>query len=404
MDEPVLALADVIADPDGALKAARERGPISATELGPIVLRHEAVRAMLQDPRMQPSFSTFLEQMGITSGAFHQWMSGSPLDMEGDEHRRWRQLMARTFTPRSVERLLPFLRAESHRLIDSFPAGGTCDFVDAFARRLPSLGLCELIGVPIQDRDRFSSLADTIGLGFNLILLPIRIGDIDAATTELLEYARGLVLARRSAPRDDLVTRVAQAASEEKGISEDLVVGSIAGLVFAGHETTKNQLGWMVAVLSEVPAQWAAVRADPSRAALVIEEVLRFRSAATSIARVLREDLDLFGVKLAKGTQLVGSLWSANRDAVEFPNPDAFDPEKNRSGVHIAFGHGVHHCLGAALARAELREALVALTERLECPTLLPGATFLPPVGINGPTTLPIAFSRRTGRASEALR
>lgn len=395
MADTVIALSDFVADPDGTLRAARERTTVAQTELGPIVVRHEAVRVMLSEPRLRPSFSSFLEQMGISAGPFYQWMSGSPLDMEGDEHRRWRQLMARTFTPRSVERLRPFLRGESHRLIDSFPSEGRCDFVDAFARKLPSLGLCELIGVPTEDRVRFASLADTIGLGFNLILLPTRIADIDAATTELLEYARGLVAARRADPRDDLVTRVAQAADEEEGIGEDLVVGSIAGLVFAGHETTKNQLGWMIAVLSRAPAEWGKVRADPTRAASAVEEVLRFRSAATSAARVTTEDMELFGEKLPKGTQVVGSLWSANRDKDEFPNPDVFDPDTNRKGVQIAFGHGVHHCLGAALARAELQEALVALTARIDCPTLEEGASFLPPVGINGPLTLPIAFTAR---------
>jgi cytochrome P450 len=172
-------------------------------------------------------------------------------------------------------------------------------------------------------------------------------------------------------------------------------VGSIAGLVFAGHETTKNQLGWMIAVLSRAPGEWDKVRADPARAASVVEEVLRFRSAATSAARVTTEDMELFGETLPKGTQIVGSLWSANRDKDEFPNPDAFDPDANRKGVQIAFGHGVHHCLGAALARAELQEALVALTERIECPKLEEGASFLPPVGINGPLTLPIAFTPR---------
>lgn len=394
MDDHVIALADFIADPDGTLRSARERTTVAQTELGPIVVRHEAVRAMLQDPRLRPSFTSFLHQMGISSGAFYEWMSGSPLDMEGDEHRRWRQLMARTFTPKSVERLRPFLRSESHHLIDAFPSNGRCDFVEAFARKLPSLGLCELIGVPQEDRPHFSTVADTIGLGFNLMLLQSRIADIDAATLELLDYARSLVSRRLDQPRDDLVSRLAQAAREES-IEEDRVVGSVAGLVFAGHETTKNQLGWMILVLSGVPAEWDSVSKAPGRAPLVVEEVLRFRSAATSVARVTTDDMELFGTKLAKDTQIVGSLWSANRDKDVFAAPDAFDPEKNRSGVQIAFGHGAHHCLGAALARAELQEALVALTERLECPKVEAGASFLPPVGINGPTALPIAFAPR---------
>jgi cytochrome P450 len=157
----------------------------------------------------------------------------------------------------------------------------------------------------------------------------------------------------------------------------------------------------MIAVMSKVPAEWDKVVSDPARAVAAVEEVLRFKSAATSLARVTTEDMELFGLKLAKGTQIVGSLWSANRDKAAFPNPDAFDPDENKSGVQIAFGHGVHHCLGAALARAELQEALTVLAQRIECPRVLDGATFLPPVGINGPVTLPIEFTARTVRSDQ---
>src|SRR5260221_6645047 len=106
-----LTLAEIIADPDAALGRAREAGAVIETDMGPIVVRYEAVRSMLQEPGLRPSFTRFLEQMGITSGPFYDWMKLSPLDMEGDVHRQWRQLMVRTFTPRSVERLRPFLRA-----------------------------------------------------------------------------------------------------------------------------------------------------------------------------------------------------------------------------------------------------------------------------------------------------
>jgi cytochrome P450 len=226
-------------------------------------------------------------------------------------------------------------------------------------------------------------------------MLPTRIADVDAAIVQLREYCGDLIAERRRAPRDDLVTRLAQAADQIGGLDEDYVRGTLAGLVFAGHETTKNQLGWMVAVLSDVPAEWDRVCAEPERARDVIEEVLRFRSAATSVSRITDAPIELFGVPIAAGTQLLGSLWSANRDGAAFARPDAFDVEANRAGVQIAFGQGAHHCLGAALARAELQEALVALSARLHCPRLLPGATYLPALGITGPMTLPIAFESR---------
>ena len=395
MADPTLSFEDLLANPDEALARAREGGPIAVSDLGPVAVRHHAVRETLQDTRLRPSFSRFLQQLGVTSGPFFDWMSGSPLDMGGDEHRRWRKLVERTFTPRSVERLRPFLRAEAHRLIDAFAPRRHCDFVEEFARQLPSLGLCELIGVPVRDRARFALWADTVGLGFNFALVAPRIVDIDAAITALLEYAQELIELRLTSPEDDLVTRLARAAKEE-GVSEVLVRGTVAGLVFAGHETTKNQLGWMIALLTSAPALWDEIGKEPQKARAVVEEVLRLRSAATSVVRLALEDVEIAGHRIAAGSTVVASLWSANRDSSEFPRAGEIDPSANGIGVQLAFGHGAHHCLGAALARAELQESLIALTERLACPILGDGATYAPPVGITGPLTLPITVRERS--------
>lgn len=360
-----------------------------------MLVRHAAVRALGQSDKARPAFTRVLMQLGITSGPFFEFMKISPLDMEGDDHRVWRQLMTRTFTPRSVEKLRPFVRGEATRLVDAMLPLGRCDFIDAFARKLPAAGLCELIGVPVADRERFSGWADTIGFGFNIVLLPTKIGDVDAALVQLLSYADELIAARRSAPKDDLVTRIAQAVDEEAGLDEEVIRASIAGLVFAGHETTKNQLGWMIAALSEAPQEWDRVAKEPERARDVIEEVLRFRSTATSFGRLALEDIELFGEKIEKGSTVIASIWSANRDAEEFPKPDEFAVDENREGVQLAFGQGAHHCLGAALARAELQESLIVLAQRMCCPKIEPGAEFLPPIGINGPSKLPISFTPR---------
>jgi cytochrome P450 len=395
MTDGQIALLDLLTDPDSVLARAREKGPFVQTELGTLVVQHEAVRAISQSDKLRPAFSLVLEQFGVSSGAFYDWIRDSPLDMEGPQHRLWRQLMLRTFTPKSVERLRPFLRAEADALIDAFLPAGRCEFIGAFARKLPSTGLCELIGVPHEDRDSFSGWADTIGLGFNMAVLPSRIADVDAALVSLLAYADELIAARRRDPKDDLVTRLAQSVNEAQGITEDMIRVSVSGLVFAGHETTKNQLGWMIAILSEVPSEWDRVALEPARAADVIEEVLRFRSTAANIGRLALEDVEICGERIAKGSSLLASLWSANRDARAFPEPDRIAVDANRDGVQIAFGQGAHHCLGAALARAELQESLIALAQRMTCPKLEPGAEYLPPIGINGPTALPISFSAR---------
>ncbi len=395
MSDAAFSIAELLADPDAGLERIRNHGPVVPMDMGLMVVEYEALRDALGDARLKPNFADFLTQLGVTSGPFFDWMSMSPLNMDGAEHRAWRQLMKKTFTPKSVEQTRPFVKSQSEELADALASLGHCDFVDAYARRLPSLGLCELIGVPPEDRDRFCGWADTIGLGFNLLMAAQEIDKIDDAITHLLDYAGQLVEKRLADPRDDFVTRLAQAASEE-GVDAGLVRGSVAGLVFAGHETTKNQLGWMIAVLAEIPNEWNGVAKDPSRARDMIEELLRFRAAVTSLGRTAIEDLEIAGQPIPKGSRIIGSLATANRDRKAFPNPDEFDPEANKKNAQMAFGHGAHFCLGAALARLELQESLVALSARIECPKVEEGATWLPPIGINGPLTLPIRFAARS--------
>lgn len=393
-----VSVSELAADPDGFLKRAHtgSRCPFAHTDIGPMALTHEAVRGLVHSRKLRPAFTKVLELAGVTGGAFFDWMSRSALDMDGDEHRIWRRLMSRTFTPHNVEQLRPTLRRESETLAVSLAQKTHAEFIAEYARILPAIGLCELVGVPTRDRTVFCDWADTIGLGFNFTLVGSRIHEIDAALTSLLDYAQRLVDARRKDPHDDLISRLIRAADEERTLDPVMVRDSVAGLVFAGHETTKNQLGWMlISVVSEAPAEWDRVASDPSRARAVVEEVLRFRSAVTSLGRMATEDVELFGMQIPTGTSVVGSLWAANRDPAEFPVPHGFDVDANAGGSHVAFGQGPHHCLGAALARAELQESLISLTRRLECPRLEPGATFLPPFGITGPLTLPISYRAR---------
>jgi cytochrome P450 len=388
-----LEIADALADPFGTLKRARAAGAVVDGEGGAIVTRHDEMRALLTDARLRASFTDFLRTFGVTQGPFYDWMACSPLNKDGADHLRWRALMSRTFTPRSVERLRPFLRQTAHELIDAFAARGRCDFMAAFADQYPSLGLCELIGVPADDRDRFRGWADTIGLGFSP-LVAMHIEAVDAALVQLLAYTAELAARRRQQPRDDLVSRLAVAARED-GWSDDEVRSFIAGLVFAGHETTKNQLGWMITVLAERPEVWDAVAAGVTPVADVVEEVLRYRSAVSGVGRTVAEAVPVGDQRLEAGERLFLSAWSANHDERVYPHPERLDPAQSAVAPHLAFGHGAHHCLGAALARAELQEALAALAGRLHCPAVEDGAVWRPPLGINGPERLPIAFAAR---------
>lgn len=395
-----LDFAAMLADPIAELERARRTGWLGETELGAVgVLTYERARELLTDGRFKSGFVDFMRTMGVTSGPFFEWMAISPLNRDGADHARWRQLMAKVFTPRNVERLRPFLAAAAHELIDGFAARGRAEFMAEFADAYPSLGLSELIGVPAADRDRFRQWANTIGLGFSPVSMAAHIGEIEEALERLLEYAGALAATRRADPRDDLVTRIARAADEEGGWSDFEVRSFIAGLVFAGHETTKNQLGWMVALLAERPDVWDAVARGELTAAEVVEEVMRLRGAATNVGRTLSEPVEIAGEKLDGGTRVLFSLWSANRDETVYPAANELAPREHADVPHLGFGHGPHFCLGAALARAELQEALLALTARIGCPALEPGAVWKPPIGITGPEVLPIRFTAVAQRA-----
>jgi cytochrome P450 len=394
MSRPRLELAEVLTDPFGTLKRIRGAGWIADSDFSVGVLTYDAVRDLLTNPSLQANFPQFLRSFGVSSGPFYEWMAMSPLNRDGQDHVRWRSLMSRTFTPRRVEQIRPFLVTAAHELIDAFAPRGRCEFMGEFADAYPSLGLCELIGVPKEDRDRFRGWANTIGLGFNPVVLAARIQEVDAALVALVDYTGALAEKRRADPRDDLVTKIAQAAQED-GWSVDETRGAIAGLVFAGHETTKNQLGWMIAVLADHPDVWDAVAAGDTAPADVIEELMRFRSAVSGVGRTVAQPVERDGERLEPGTNVFLSLWSADADEAAFPKAETFAPAANRETPHMAFGHGSHFCLGAALARAELQEGLAALAKRITCPKVGDGATWKPAAGINGPDMLPITFDAR---------
>lgn len=394
-------LATFLADPLGTLASGRRDGwywPSGMGLPGMTLLHYEDVRTILRDDRFQADFTEMLRAMGIGSGSFYEWMAKSPLDKHGDELRSWRQLVTRTFTPRSVEHLRPFLQRSAGELTDSFVTDGSCEFVGQFADVYPSLGLCELIGVPLSDRDWFRSWANTIGLGFNMLTVAQNIAAIDAALDDLLEYTTRLVALRREDPHDDLVTRLAHtAAAEDAPYSDEQVTGAVAGLVFAGHETTRNQLGWMVLMLADHPEVWDGLAVDDSDLGAVVEEVLRLRSAVTMVSRTASETVEHRGLTIEAGTRLFFSLTSADQDEGVFATPESFDPAANRGAAHVAFGFGAHHCIGAALARAELQESLRVLTKRISCPVIGEGVGMrdFDFIGITGPDRLPITFTPR---------
>jgi cytochrome P450 len=390
-----LDLVDFAADPMGTLARSRVQGSVVRTEDGTaMVIDQEQVRALLADPRLQVNFVEMIELLGVTGGAFHDWMAYSPLNNEGEDHRRWRAFMNRTFTPGRVRDVQPFLAAEADRLVSDLAAAGDVELMADFADVLPALGLCELIGVPAEDREHFAALAHTIGYGFRPLQLLDHLAEVDDAVTQLLAYCAALLEQRRVDPRDDLVSHMATTGAEA-GYGPEECAGFLAGLVFAGNDTTRNQIGWMVAVLADRPDLWDAIGSGEVAVDAAVEELMRYRSAAPAVPRRATEPVDLAGDTLAAGTPVLLSLWGADSDPAAYPAASELDPVANAGIAHLGFGHGPHHCLGAALARVELQESLRALCQQLDPPQVREPIEWSLPIGINGPTRVPLRVRSR---------
>jgi cytochrome P450 len=372
-----------------AVHAAREAWWYARTPLGYAVLRYDEVAALLRDRRLRQGGVESLAAQGITEGLLADWMRMSLLNLEGEPHARLRRLVSQAFTPRAVDALRPVMRAVTHELIDGFAAAGACEFMAAFADPYPSRIIGELLGIPRERYPQFHGWATDLGLLFSYAVAEHR-PRIEAALLGLAACVDDLLAARRATPGPDLIS--ALIAAEEAGdrLSDTELRVLVTGLVFAGQDTTRNQLGGALATFLAHPAQWARLAEEPALAARAVEEVMRVRPAVPSIWRVATEEFDFEGLRIPAGTFLSLFVASANTDPRVF-GTGGFDISVERP-AQLTFGGGLHACLGAPLARLEMAEALPILAARLRAPELAGDVPWRPALGICGPVALPIRF------------
>ena len=318
------------------------------------------------------------------------------INMDGDEHRRLRSLVARAFTPRSVAALAPAIEAQAEALCASLQPGD--DFMAGFARQLPARSLCALTGIPDADRQRFIAWIDLLEAQASpealLRMSRSESEQLLAAQLEFDAYCLGLIRGRRSHPQDDLVSRLVREAEGE--FDDGILAGVIGDLIFAGNNPMRNGLGLMVMTLADLPEVWERTASEPEFAGRVVEELLRLESPAPGPVRRAACPVAHRGHTFAEGAVLALSIWSSNRDERLWgETADRFDAEREHSGEHLSFGHGAHYCLGASLAREELRAALVVLTHRLTRLRLVAPPEMHLPGGIYGPRRLLVEFERR---------
>ncbi len=372
--------------------AAQEKNWYAESPVGLLVLRYAEAQDLLRDKRMDHNGKGYLEMNGIFAGPVYDWFVPMIVNHDGPAHRRLRGLVNKAFTPRMINDLRPFIRTTAEVLADELATADVCEFVEDFGTRLPLAVMCHLLGVPPEDYDTFRVWTADIGLVFSIALggdIPAR---VETAVVGLDDYADALMNAKKTEPGDDLISALLAVHECDGQVSWAELRNLIVTLVFAAHDTTRHQLGNAMVAFSGHHDQWAMLAANPRLADQAVEEIMRWCPSASTVYRFAAEDFDYGGLHLPKGTFLSMCVPVAQRDPRVFRNGSSFDITATREAPPLQFGAGPHHCLGAALARAELSEALPVLAGRLGPPSIAGPLAWRPAMGIYGSDSLPLRF------------
>ncbi|MFH9089685.1 cytochrome P450 [Streptomyces sp. NPDC017673] len=376
----------------------RAAGPVHRALLpsgieGWLVVGYDEARAALTHPALLKDPVPAAEALTAAGYVLNQpgvGLGGQMLEADPPEHTRLRRLVSAAFTPRRTAALAPRVEQIAHGLIDALPPSGETDLIDSFTAPLPVTVIAELLGIPTADRADFRAWSSKA--------LEVGTDGHREAVAGLHRLLGRLIADKRREPADDLLSALVAARDEEDGrLSEEELVGTALLLVVAGHETTVNLLGNGVVALLRHPGQLRLLRERPDLLPGAVEELLRYdTSVELTTHRFAAQDLVLAGVPIPRGDVVVVSLVSASRDA---PLPDGADPaalDVTRPSVrHLSFGHGIHHCLGAPLARLEIQIALRTLLHRftrLEPTTPLETLGWIPAGMMRGPVSLPVRY------------
>ena len=367
-----LMAPEVIRDPHTYYARLRETDPVHWNERwkGWIITRYDDVVRLLRDHERFSSdrMASFIAELSPADrDRYHvliEILSSWFVFRDPPFHTRFRLLTNKAFTPMSVERLRPRVRQIIHGLLDRVAERGHMEFIRDYAFPLPVTVICEYLGVPAEDHEKLKEWSDeATQILFMRINDPNRRDRAQKGVQALTEYFYPLIHERKRHPRDDFITALVHA--EERGdlLSEDEVATVCALLMLAGHETTTNALANGLLALLRNRDQWERLRADPSLARTAVEELLRYDGVVKAMLRWAKEDVEVGGKTIKEGDRILLSLFGANRDPAKFPEPDRLDVARHPN-PHVAFGHGIHLCLGAPLARLELHESFIALSQR----------------------------------------
>lgn len=338
---------------------------------GWVLTRYAHVQSFLRDlrfssariaPRMETLSDTERGTIDSLGRALSLWM----VFTDPPDHTRLRMLVNKAFTPQVVARMRTRIAEIVDELLSQVEPHGEMDLIRDFSYPLPATVIADMIGVPGENLEQLKQWSDDIaGFAANALSTPDVRQRAQRSMHEITAYFRGLVEVHRRVPSDNIMSRLIAVEESGETLTEEEIVGTCVFLLFAGHETTTNLIGNGVLAFLEHPKQWQALRDDPTGVTSAVEECLRYDGPVMSMARVAAEDIDIDGVRIRQGDRVFGMLNAANRDPRQFPEPDRFDIGR-QDNRHLAFGFGIHFCLGAPLARVEGQEALSALARRFK--------------------------------------
>ncbi|MFB0843093.1 cytochrome P450 family protein [Paenibacillus oleatilyticus] len=336
-----------------------------------LAFRHEDVAAILKDPRFikdirklaPPQDQGESVQKHAAVSRLRQWFKQMPnmLTVDPPDHTRLRRLASKAFTPHTIEGLRPRIQQIADELLDAVQERGRMDLITDFAYPLPITVISEMLGIPAADRDQFREWTRKL---LNASLDPKQEDTVSEVLDKFVEYIKTLLAEKRTHPGNDVTSGLVQAHDEGDQLSENELLSTIWLLIVAGHETTVNLIGNGIVALLQHPEQMRLLRSDPSLLPSAVEELLRYAGPVMIASRFASEDVTVHGKDIRKGEMVLVSLAGANVDPHHFSNPEALDITREEN-EHLAFGKGIHLCLGAPLARLEGQIAFGTLLQRL---------------------------------------
>ncbi|PBB06893.1 cytochrome P450 family protein [Salimicrobium humidisoli] len=354
-----------------------------------IVTRYEDAVTVLKDQRFIKDFTVFLDEESRAQ-AHQSIFSRNMLFADPPDHKRLRGLVQQAFTPRMIEELRGRITEIANELIDDMQDRSQIDLIDDFAFPLPIIVICEMLGVPSEDRDKFRTWSNTLVEASND---PEKAEKVQQHMQEFTAYLQEWMTSRQENPQDDMISKLIQAEESGDRLSEQELYGVVSLLIIAGHETTVNLISNGMYALMTHPEQMRKLQEQPGLLRPAIEEMLRFEGPVEfSTDRWASETVELQGQTIQRGEHVLVALDAANRDPEAFEDPDVFDITRGRS-KHLAFGKGMHFCLGAPLARVEAEVSLQTLLERfpdLQLSTDASDLEWRPGILMRGLTELPV--------------